>query len=114
MNKLLFFLIGLLSFSLFACGSDSEIDSTSTVEIENTPIVETISTAKPVITQTSPITPKATQPMTTQIVVPTKVPQTKVLQKSITQDNKIGSGEPDSKSVVEIISRLKEELNNGY
>ena len=114
MNKLLFFLIGLLSFSLFACGSDSEIDSSAILEIESTPIVETIPTVKPAITQSSPITPIATQPVTTQIVVPTKVPQTKVLQKSITQDNKIGSGEPDSKSVVEIISRLKEELNNGY
>ena len=92
MNKLLFFLIGLLSFSLVACGSDSEIDSSAILEIETTPILETISTAKPAITQSSPITPIATQPMTTQIVVPTKVPQTKVLEKSITQDNKIGSG----------------------
>ena len=114
MNKVLFFLIGLLSFLLFACGSDSEIDSSAILEIETTPIVEMISTAKPAITQLSPITPIAIQPMTTQIVVPTKMPQTKVLQKSITQDNKISSGEPDSKSVLEIISRLKEELNNGY
>ena len=118
MNKLLFSLMALSSFLLFACGSDSEIDSTATVEIENTAIVETISTATPVITQPPPITPTATQPITTQIVVPTKVPQvvvpTKVPQESITQDNKIGSVEPDSRSVVEIISRLKEELKNGY
>jgi cyclophilin family peptidyl-prolyl cis-trans isomerase len=114
MNKLLFSLMGLSAFLLFACGSDSETDSAAALEIENSPIVETISTAKPAITQSSPITPIATQPMTTQIVVPTKVPQTKVLQKPITQDNKIGSGEPDSKSVVEIISSLKEELSNGY
>ena len=123
MNKLLFPLMALSSFLLFACGSDSEIDSVPTVEIENTPFVQTTSTPKPAatplspitpiatqpMTTQSPITPIATQPMTTQIVVPTKVPQ-----KSITQDNKIGSGEPDSKSVDEIISSLKEELKNGY
>ena len=109
MNKLLFPLMALSSFLLFACGSDSEIDSVPTVEIENTPFVQTTSTPKPAATPLSPITPIATQPMTTQIVVPTKVPQ-----KSITQDNKIGSGEPDSKSVDEIISSLKEELKNGY
>ena len=123
MNKLLFPLMALSSFLLFACGSDSEIDSVPTVEIENTPFVQTTSTPKPAVTPLSPITPIATQPMTTQspitpiatqpmttqIVVPTKVPQ-----KSITQDNKIGSGEPDSKSVDEIISSLKEELKNGY
>ena len=106
--------MGLSFFLLIACGSDSEIDSVPTVEIENTPIVETISPAKPAITQSSPITPIATQPMTTQIVVPTKIPETKVLQKAKTQDNKISSGEPDSKSVGEIISGLKGELNNGY
>ena len=70
MNKLLFPLMSLSAFLLFACGSDSEIDSAAALEIENSPIVETISTAKPAITQSSPITPIATQPMTTQIVVP--------------------------------------------
>ncbi|HIA76555.1 MAG TPA: LppX_LprAFG lipoprotein [Dehalococcoidia bacterium] len=106
MKKLLFPLTFLLCLLLFACGSDSEIDSSAILEITNTPIVETVPTSKPVITQLAPITPTVTA---TQIVIPTKMPQ-----KSITQNNNVSSTEGDSESVVDIISRLGEALDSGY
>ncbi|HBF01366.1 MAG TPA: hypothetical protein DDW46_09925, partial [Dehalococcoidia bacterium] len=59
MKKLLFPLTFLLCLLLFACSSDSEIDSTAILEIANTPIVETVPTSKPAITQLAPITQTA-------------------------------------------------------
>ena len=110
MKKLLFPLTFLLCLLLFACNSDSEIDSTAILEIANTPIVETVPASKPVITQSAPITPTAIPTATaTQIVIPTKIPQ-----KSITENNKVSSTEGDSESVVDIISRLGEALDSGY